>query len=84
MAYATKGICARSIEVNIEDGVIKDVNFVGGCAGNLIGISKLVKGRKAEDVIEELRGVTCGNKPTSCPDQLTYAIEEALAQQITA
>ena len=78
--YRTHGVCSREIIVDLnEEGVIERVVFIAGCPGNLLGISKLVEGRKAEDVIQTLRGVTCGGKPTSCPDQLTYALEEALA-----
>lgn len=67
------------IELELEDDVIKDVIFTGGCNGNLSGISKLIKGMKAEDVIERLEGTTCGFKNTSCPDQLSKALREALA-----
>lgn len=80
--YKTKGTCSKAITVEMgEDHTIEKVTFLGGCPGNLIGISKLVQGQKAEDVIQLLRGVKCGVKPTSCPDQLTYALEEAMAQQ---
>ncbi len=79
--YMTKGTCSRSIDVELEGGVIKSVSFLGGCHGNLQGISKLVEGMKVEDAILRLRGICCGSKPTSCPDQLTYALEEALKAQ---
>lgn len=78
MSYQTVGVCAKRIDLEVEDGIIKDVKFVGGCAGNTLGISKLVKGMKAEEVIEKLEGTRCGAKPTSCPDQLAKALKEAL------
>ena len=67
------------IEIELEGNVIKDVVFIGGCNGNLSGISKLIKGMKAEDVIEKLEGTTCGFKDTSCPDQLSKALREAIS-----
>lgn len=66
------------LQVELEGDVIKDVVFIGGCNGNLSGISKLITGMKAEDVIEKLEGTTCGFKNTSCPDQLSKALKEAL------
>ena len=79
--YRTKGPCSSMILFDIaEDNTLRDVKFVGGCQGNLSGISKLVKGMKAEEVIEKLRGTTCGPRRTSCPDQLACALEEALKQ----
>jgi len=72
--YKTKGVCSRSIDITVEDGIVKDVAFVGGCNGNLQGISKLVIGMKVEDVIERLNGIKCGFKDTSCPDQLAQAL----------
>ena len=78
--YTTKGACSRQISFDIEDGKIKNVSFVGGCNGNLKGISALVEGSDAEDIIKRLRGTKCGMKETSCPDQLAAAIEAALAE----
>lgn len=75
-----KGVCSRSTKVVIEDGIIKNVEVVGGCTGNLKGIMALLIGMKAEDAIERMKGITCGFKNTSCPDQIAVAIEEALAQ----
>lgn len=75
-----KGVCSRSTTVVIEDGIVKDLKVIGGCDGNLKGIESLVKGMKAEDVIARCKGVTCGFKSTSCPDQIALTIEEALAQ----
>ena len=78
--YATKGTCSRQIKVQLTDGVIDSVQFVGGCNGNTKGISQLVKGMKATDVIERLSGTKCGPRNTSCPDQLAKALEAALAE----
>ena len=74
--YTCQGTCSKAIEVVAEDGVIKDVTFYGGCNGNTKGISQLVRGMKVDDVIAKLKGTTCGARPTSCPDQLTRALEE--------
>lgn len=78
MVYKTKGTCSTQIDIEVEDGIIKSVAFTNGCNGNLQGISKLVEGMKAEDAIAKLRGIKCGFKNTSCPDQLSYAIEQAM------
>ena len=79
--YTTKGTCSRQIIVELEDGVVQSVQFVGGCNGNTKGISSLVAGMKAEDVVRRCKGITCGLKPTSCPDQLARALQEAMAAQ---
>lgn len=76
--YKTRGTCSREITVTLEDGVIEDVKFTGGCNGNLKGLSAIVKGKRAEEVIELFSGITCGYKSTSCPDQLAQALKEAL------
>lgn len=77
--YIPKGVCSRQITVDVDDnGIVRDVQFIGGCNGNLKGISQLVKGMKAEDVIEKLENITCGMKPTSCPAQLAQALKENL------
>jgi len=78
MQYTTKGTCSRLINFDLEDGKVKNVQFIGGCNGNLKGIGSLVEGMPAEEVIKRLRGTTCGMKNTSCPDQLAKALEEAL------
>ena len=80
MIYKTKGTCSTSIDVELKDGVIDSVKFTGGCNGNLQGISALVKGMKSEEAISRLKGIRCGFKPTSCPDQLAHALEEMIAQ----
>ena len=79
--YETKGTCSRLIEFSVEDGILKDVKYTGGCSGNLQGISKLVEGMKVEDVIEKLRGIGCGVKGTSCPDQLSKALEAIVKKE---
>lgn len=75
--YRTKGTCSRSITFDIEDGVVRNVQFEGGCNGNLKGIGSIVDGMKVEDVIDKLSGIRCGFKSTSCPDQLAQALREA-------
>ena len=76
-----KGVCSLSTEVTLtDDGVIESVTVVGGCNGNLKGICSLLKGMKAQDAIGRMRGTTCGSRPTSCPDQIALALEEALAK----
>ena len=74
--YTTKGVCSRKILVDTEDGVITDCKFVGGCAGNTQGVAALVIGMKVEDAIKKIKGIKCGFKGTSCPDQLALALEE--------
>lgn len=69
-------VCSSSIDLSVEDGIIKDIRFTGGCNGNLQGISLLVKGMKVEDVISRLEGIKCGGKMTSCPDQLAIALRK--------
>ena len=73
-----KGTCSQKIFFDIEDGKVKNVQFLGGCNGNLKGICQLLKGMKAEDAIERMKGTLCGSKPTSCPDQIAITLEEAL------
>ena len=79
ISYKTKGVCSRLINIEVEDGMIKDVEIVGGCDGNLQGICTLVKGRKAEEIIGMLEGIRCGAKSTSCPDQLAKALKQAIS-----
>ncbi|MBQ9121170.1 MAG: TIGR03905 family TSCPD domain-containing protein [Clostridia bacterium] len=79
--YKTKGTCSSEISFNLENGIVKDVVFRGGCNGNLKAISKLVEGQEASRVIELLKGNTCGPRDTSCADQLTKALEAALVAQ---
>lgn len=79
--YRTQGTCSKLIEFDIEDGVLQEVHFLGGCSGNLQGISALVKGMRVEDIINRLSGINCGQKGTSCPDQLSCALRAWQAQQ---
>lgn len=79
-SYKTKGTCSSRIDFELEDGIVKNVKYTGGCNGNLKAIAKLVEGMEAARVVALLRGNTCGFKPTSCGDQLAAALEEALAQ----
>ena len=73
-----KGVCSRMMTVTVDDnGVVQDLQVVGGCHGNLQGISALVRGMKVEDVIQRLEGIRCGNRPTSCPDQLAQGLKIA-------
>lgn len=78
--YETQGTCSKAIELDVDDatGIINSVQFIGGCAGNTVGVSQLVRGMKAEDVISRLEGIRCGMKPTSCPDQLAHALRQAM------
>lgn len=79
MVYKPQGVCSNTINIEVEGGVIKHVSFVGGCNGNLQGISSLVTGMKTEDAIRKLKGIKCGFKSTSCPDQLACALEQIAA-----
>ena len=79
--YRPKGICPRTITVDVQDGIIKDIDFYGGCDGNHKGLKALVKGQDASKVAEQLKGITCGFRSTSCPDQLSKALEIALAEE---
>ena len=76
--YKTSGVCSRQINLVVEDGIITEAAFVGGCHGNTQGIAALVIGMSAEEAIRRLRGIKCGFKPTSCPDQLAQALEQNL------
>ncbi|MBS5794160.1 MAG: TIGR03905 family TSCPD domain-containing protein [Lachnospirales bacterium] len=76
--FDTKGVCAKNIQFELDGDIVKSVSFNGGCNGNLKGIASLVEGLKVEDVVKKLEGLTCGNKDTSCPDQLAKALKEAL------
>ena len=77
--YKTKGTCSQMIYFDLEDGKVKNVQFLGGCNGNLKGIGQLVEGMDVDDVIARLEGTTCGMKRTSCPEQLAKALKEAKA-----
>ena len=75
--YTTRGTCSRKILFDIRDGKVRDVRFIDGCSGNTQGVAALVEGMDVDEVIARLKGITCGRKPTSCPDQLARALEAA-------
>ena len=75
-SYKTSGVCASNINLEISNNIVNNVEFVGGCAGNLMGIGQLVKGKSVDEVISTLAGIDCRGKGTSCPDQLTKALLE--------
>ena len=77
-SYKTRGVCSQYINFELNDGIVTNVQFLGGCNGNLKGIAALVEGMKAEDIIARVEGIQCGMKATSCPDQLARALKEAL------
>lgn len=77
--YNTKGTCSRKVILDIEDDIITDCSFVAGCPGNTMGVATLVKGMSVDEAISRLKGIKCGTKTTSCPDQLAKALEEAMA-----
>ena len=74
--YKTKGTCSSAIDFEVEDGIVKEVKFIGGCSGNTQGVAALVKGMTVDEVISRLEGIKCGFKSTSCPDQLAKALKE--------
>lgn len=76
--YIPKGVCSRQINLEVENGIVTKLEVIGGCNGNLQGISKLVQGMKVEEVIKRLKGIDCNSKGTSCPDQIARALEEIL------
>ena len=82
--FTTHGTCSRRIDFDLEDGLVKNVRFQGGCPGNTLGVAALAEGRSPEELISILKGIKCGPKPTSCPDQLAKALEAALAEEARA
>lgn len=78
--YETSGVCATEIHIEVKENIIENVNFIRGCAGNLLGIGMLVKGMHVNEAIERLKGIKCGAKNTSCPDQLSKALIELKEQ----
>ena len=79
--YTTRGVCSRSIDITVENGIIESVVYHGGCSGNTQGVAALVRGMRVEDAIERLSGIQCGFKATSCPDQLARALREYLEEK---
>ena len=80
--YKPVGVCSREIILEIEQGILKDIKIIGGCDGNLKGIAELVKGMPTDEVIKKLKGIKCGPRPTSCPDQIAKAIEAYSQSQV--
>ena len=78
--YRTRGTCSREITFELEDGLVKNVRFLGGCNGNTQGVAKLVEGMPADEVIKRLKGLDCNGRGTSCPDQLAQAIAAAMQE----
>ena len=81
--YRAKGVCSRVIHIEVEDGIVREVVFEGGCPGNAQGVSRLVQGRPVAEVIDLLQGIRCGFKSTSCPDQLARALAENAGQPVS-
>ncbi|WP_317854539.1 TIGR03905 family TSCPD domain-containing protein [Chakrabartyella piscis] len=79
--YPTKGICAAKVDFDIEDGVLKNVVFLGGCDGNHKGLAALMEGMQPEEAAKRMKGITCGMRNSSCPDQLAVALEDVLQNQ---
>lgn len=79
-AYRPSGVCSRNITFELQNGKLHNVRFHGGCPGNTLGIATLVEGMDAKEAAEKLAGIRCGFKPTSCPDQLARALQEAISQ----
>ena len=79
--YTTRGTCSRAIHIVLDGDTIREVSFSGGCSGNTQGVARLVEGMPAQEAISRLRGIRCGFKSTSCPDQLAQALEKALAEE---
>ena len=81
ITYIPKSVCSRKIDIDIEDGIIRQVKFSGGCAGNTQGVASLLVGMTVDEAIARLSGIRCGFKPTSCPDQLAVALKNHLEQK---
>lgn len=77
ITYTPKGVCSRKMTVEVEEGVIRSVEILDGCSGNLQGISRLLEGMTVEEAIRRMEGIRCGRKSTSCPDQLAQALKTA-------
>lgn len=77
--YRPKGVCSQAIRLELDDGVVRNVRFTGGCSGNTQGVCALAEGMEAGELVARLKGIRCKDKPTSCPDQLARAVEEALS-----
>ncbi len=80
-SFNTKGVCATKLEFDVEDGVVKNVSFLGGCDGNHKGLAALAEGMTPDDAAKRLKGISCGMRKSSCPDQLAEALEEFINKQ---
>ena len=80
MIYKPTGVCSKQIDIELDGDVIKSVKFTGGCSGNTQGVAKLIEGMDAKEAISRLEGIRCGFRPTSCPDQLSKALKQALGE----
>ncbi|MCR5186220.1 MAG: TIGR03905 family TSCPD domain-containing protein [Clostridia bacterium] len=81
--YVPSGVCSRNIEIDVENGIIQNVKYTGGCNGNTQGIGALTKGMKVEEAIKRLKGIDCNGRGTSCPDQLAIALEKILSKEMS-
>ncbi len=81
ISYTTSGTCCKLMNIELDDDIITDVEFIGGCNGNLQGIRNLVKGMRAEEIVAKLKGIKCGSKPTSCPDQLAQCLAAVIEEK---
>ena len=81
ITYKTQSVCSRSIEIDVENDIITNVKFNGGCAGNTQGVASLIRGMSVDEAISRLEGIRCGFKPTSCPDQLARALKKAKEEE---
>ena len=79
--YTPHGVCSRGIEITVDDGIITEIKFIGGCSGNTQGVSALAIGMSPEEVIKRIKGIKCGFKSTSCPDQLALALEDYISKK---
>ncbi len=79
--FKVKGVCSRSVSFDIEENKVKNVSFIGGCSGNTQGVARLIEGMDVKEAIDRIKGIKCGFKDTSCPDQLAQALEKALVQE---
>jgi uncharacterized protein (TIGR03905 family) len=77
--YTPRGVCSRKFHINVENGIIQSLQVEGGCNGNLQGLSALLKGMDVEEAIKRMEGISCGGRPTSCPDQIAQALKESRA-----
>ena len=81
MDFRPHGVCSQLIRVDVEDNIVKNVEFIGGCSGNTQGIAALVEGMPLDEVVKRLEGIKCGSRPTSCPDQLAKALKKVAEEQ---